>query len=222
MAATIMTHMASGVSIPESQIIRYAGISGGELPDSVHVLIEKCMPRYEQSAKYKACFLEVPVIINGDHVSLDCFDVESHNLAVLLRGCDRAILVAATAGIEVDMTIKRAEVVSKAEALILNSIAIAGIEQYMVVLNEYFKDIYSGYELRPRYSPGYGDVPLEVQRELLNTLDTKRKIGVALSDSLLMTPQKSVSAFIGIGKEGCAHLDKDCELCSKKDCEFRL
>ena len=120
------------------------------------------------------------------------------------------------------MLIKRAEVTSKAEALILNSIAIAGIEQYMAVLNGYFKCLYKGYELRPRYSPGYGDVALEYQKVLLDTLDTKRKIGVALSDSLLMTPQKSVSAIIGLGKEGCIHLDRDCELCNKKDCEYRL
>ena len=222
MAATIMTHTASGINVPINQIIRYAGITGGSLPDSVNDLIAKCLPKYEQSVKYKACFLEVPVIIDGDNVSFDCFEVKSHNLSVLLRDCEKAILVAATAGIEVDMMIRRAEVVSKAEALILNSIAIAGIEQYMAVLNDYFKGLYEEYELRPRYSPGYGDVPLEIQKKLLNTLDSKRKIGVALADSLLMTPQKSVSAFIGLGRDGCVHLDKDCELCSKQDCEFRL
>lgn len=220
--ATIMTHTASGLSIPYAQIIRYAGILNGEVPDSVNDLVNKCLPVIENSAKYKACFLEVPVTINDNLVSFDCFEVVSKNLSVLLKGCEKAILVAATAGIEIDMIIKRAEVTSKAEALILNSIAIAGIEKYMAVLNEYFKEMYKGYELRPRYSPGYGDVPLGLQKELLGTLDTKRKIGVALSDSLLMTPQKSVSAIIGVGEDGCVHLDKDCDLCAKKDCIYRL
>lgn len=222
MAATIMTHLIKSVDIKENQILRYAGITGKEIPENIAELINKCLPDYERSADYKACFLEVPVNIENNTVSFDCFEITSHNLSTLLRGCDKAILVAATLGVKIDMLIKRAEVTSKAEALILNSIAIAGIEQYMAVLNEYFKSMYKGYELRPRYSPGYGDVALEYQKVIINTLDTKRKIGVALSDSLLMTPQKSVSAIIGIGKDGCVHIDRDCELCDKKDCEYRL
>ena len=222
MAATIMTHLIKSVDIKENQILRYAGITGKVIPENITELINKCLPDYERSADYKACFLEVPVNIENNTVSFDCFEITSHNLSTLLRGCDKAILVAATLGVKIDMLIKRAEVTSKAEALILNSIAIAGIEQYMAVLNEYFKSMYKGYELRPRYSPGYGDVALEYQKVLLDTLDTKRKIGVALSDSLLMTPQKSVSAIIGIGKDGCVHIDRDCELCDKKDCEYRL
>ena len=222
MAATIMTHLIKSVDIKENQILRYAGITGEEIPENVTELIKKCIPDYERNAEYKACFLEVPVHIENETVSFDCFEIISHNLSTLLLGCDKAILVAATLGVKTDMLIKRAEVTSKAEALILNSIAIAGIEQYMAVLNGYFKNLYNGYELRPRYSPGYGDVALEYQKVLLDTLDTKRKIGVALSDSLLMTPQKSVSAIIGLGKEGCIHLDRDCELCNKKDCEYRL
>ena len=222
MAATIMTHLIKSVDIKENQILRYAGITGKVIPENITELINKCLPDYERSADYKACFLEVPVNIENNTVSFDCFEITSHNLSTLLRGCDKAILVAATLGVKIDMLIKRAEVTSKAEALILNSIAIAGIEQYMAVLNVYFKNLYNGYELRPRYSPGYGDVALEYQKVLLDTLDTKRKIGVALSDSLLMTPQKSVSAIIGIGKDGCIHLDRDCELCNKRDCEYRL
>lgn len=222
MAATIMTHLIKSVDIKENQILRYAGITGKVIPEKITELINKCLPDYERNADYKACFLEVPVLIENNTVSFDCFEITSHNLSTLLRGCDKAILVAATLGVKIDMLIKRAEVTSKAEALILNSIAIAGIEQYMAVLNEYFKSMYKGYELRPRYSPGYGDVALEYQKVLLDTLDTKRKIGVALSDSLLMTPQKSVSAIIGIGKDGCIHLDRDCELCNKRDCEYRL
>ena len=49
-----------------------------------------------------------------------------------------------------------------------------------------------------RFSPGYGDLPLDVQRPLFAALDVPRKIGVSLTDSLLMAPSKSVSAIIGI------------------------
>ena len=219
---TVFTNTMAVEEIDRLQILRYAGMAGRTDDEATLALIDKCYPLMLNALKFKSCYLETEVKITGTHVSLGCMEVESKNLSAVLRGCEKAILVAATAGIEADMLVKRAEVTSKAEALILNSVAIAGIEKYMGMLNEYFKGMYSGYELRPRYSPGYGDVPLELQRELLAVLDTKRKIGVALSDSLLMTPTKSVSAVIGVGSEGCMHIDKDCDICSKKDCEYRL
>lgn len=220
--ATVMTHCVDKVDIAIGQVARYAGIKGTDIPENVAALIEKCMPSIEKSAKYKSCYLEVPVKIEDNIIDFGYLKVKSKNLSTLLNGCEKAVLVAATAGIEVDMLIRRAEVTSKAEALILNSISIAAIEKYMFVLNGFFKEQYSEYELRPRFSPGYGDVPLAAQTDLLKVLDTKRKIGVTLNDSLLMTPSKSVTAIIGVGQSGCVHIDRDCELCSKKDCEFRL
>jgi hypothetical protein len=56
-------------------------------------------------------------------------------------------------------------------------------------------------ELRPRFSPGYGDLPLELQRDIFRLLEPSRRIGVVLNDSLLMSPSKSVTAIIGIEKD---------------------
>jgi len=222
MATPIIIHSAKIEEVDISQVLRYAGINGGNAPDSVLELVKKSMPKLLETANFKACYLEVPVTVKEDNIDFDYTTVKSRNLSVLLRGCNKALLVAATAGAQVDMIIKRAEVTSKAEALILNAVAIAGIEKYMAMLNGYFKEKFPQYELRPRFSPGYGDVPLDFQKELLGVLDTNRKIGVSLSDTLLMAPAKSVSAIIGLGSEGCVHLDRDCDLCSKKDCEYRL
>ena len=57
---------------------------------------------------------------------------------------------------------------------------------------------------QPRFSPGYGAVPLSVQREFFNLLACEKLIGVCLTDTLLMTPTKSVTAFVGMKdrKEG--------------------
>lgn len=222
MAAPIMLHSAKIEEVDVAQVLRYAGMGNSVAPESVTDLVDKCMPLILKSASFKACYLEAPVSINDYYVDFDFTGVESKSLSVLLKGCDKAILVAATAGIQADMIVKRAEVISKAEALILNSVAIAGIEKYMTVLNQFFKEQYSELSLRPRFSPGYGDVPLSFQKDLLKVLDTSRKIGVTLSESLLMTPTKSVSAIIGLGKSGCVHIDKECDLCNRKDCEFRL
>ncbi len=54
--------------------------------------------------------------------------------------------------------------------------------------------------LRPRRSPGYGEMPLAFSREILEKLDATRRIGVALTDSLALVPTKSVTAVCEIGR----------------------
>ena len=49
--------------------------------------------------------------------------------------------------------------------------------------------------LLPRRSPGYGEMPLALSREILDRLDATRKIGVALTESLSLVPTKSVTAI---------------------------
>ena len=55
-----------------------------------------------------------------------------------------------------------------------------------------------GWQVNPRYSPGYGDVPLDTQRIFFSLLPCTSKIGLTLTDSLVMAPEKSVTAFIGM------------------------
>lgn len=222
MGETILTYTKEIEQLNITLAERYMGIKEGEAKGSLKDIIDKCSELFIKEIKPKACFLETDVKIENDNVDFGYLTVKSKVLANLLRGCNKAVLVCATIGINADLIVKRAQISSKAEALVYNSLGIAAIEQFMTDFNMMLKEKYSGFELRPRFSPGYADVPLSIQTELLRVLDANRKIGVALSESLLMTPSKSVSAFIGIGNEGCFHIDKDCDICNKKDCEYRL
>ena len=49
-----------------------------------------------------------------------------------------------------------------------------------------------------RFSPGYGDLSLDLQKTVFELLNPEKHIGITLTDGMLMTPMKSVSAFIGI------------------------
>lgn len=222
MAKPIISLRGFEGDIPLNQIQRYLGMGGVDLDGELLHVVNECRPLLMNAIDAKACYVEMPVSIKENVVDIGAFKVESLNLSKILRGCDRVILIAATLGPHVDMLIRRENVKSKARGMVINAIAITAIESYMGCINKKLKEEYEGENLRPRYSPGYGDVPLNVQKDLLNVLDTNRKIGVSLTESLLMLPEKSVSAFIGIAKDGCMHLDKDCDICSKRDCEYRL
>ena len=56
-------------------------------------------------------------------------------------------------------------------------------------------------QTKRRFSPGYGDLELSVQRDLCRVLDTERQIGLTLTESCMMVPVKSVTAIIGLYKE---------------------
>ena len=83
------------------------------------------------------------------------------------------------------------------------------------------REKHKGEYLTTRYSPGYGDLPITVQKQFLTMLNTSRTIGLTVSESGIMIPRKSVSAIIGIsdhlpakGLSGCGH----CNM--KKACRF--
>lgn len=75
--------------------------------------------------------------------------------------------------------------------------------------------------LRPRFSPGYGDFPLDCQQRLLDSLEAGKRIGIKLTDSLLMMPSKSVTAVMGVSKKPYRCDVKGCESCGKRDCLYR-
>ena len=116
-----------------------------------------------------------------------------------LEGCAEAYLVCGTLGPGLDALQRRVSVTSGADALIAQAVGAALIERYMDgVEDEIRVELAPGETLRVRYSPGYGDFPLAAQRDILAILDASRRIGVSLTDSLLMVPSKSVSAVVGV------------------------
>ncbi len=57
-----------------------------------------------------------------------------------------------------------------------------------------------GYELSKRYSPGYGDLRLERQKDLFSLFEDE-ELGVKLSSSFYMEPEKSISYLVGVRKK---------------------
>ena len=78
-----------------------------------------------------------------------------------------------------------------------------------------------GFFLTPRFSPGYGDLPLEVQKDVFRILECGVRIGISLNESLLMTPSKSVTAIFGLRRSKNSSNENKCAECGKKDCLYR-
>lgn len=214
---------ASGaVDIPRSAVYRYMGLRGSEPGAELSALTEACLAEFRTAVYYRACYLVLPVRLTERGVDFGSFFAPGRSLVKNLSGCGEAVLFVATTGMEAELRRKRAAAVSPARALALDAVGTAAVEAFCDALCDRWRAEFAPRRLRPRFSPGYGDLPLEVQRPLLACLDSGRRVGVTLTESLLMMPQKSVSAIVGIGVAGCAEQTHDCTQCGKTDCEFRL
>lgn len=207
--------------IDRREIIRYMGTR--ELTAELDALLEECLREAEGKLRYAVCWRTFPVCVDGERVHLDFAEVRSAALAKRLADCDRVVLFAATVGLELDRLIARYSRLRPIKGLIFQAI---GAERVEALCDAFCAELRQqaqtcGECIRPRFSPGYGDVPLTLQQDIFRVLDCSRQIGLTLNASLLMTPSKSVTAFVGVGK-GEQQPDKEkCRACIKGDCIFR-
>lgn len=203
------------------EILRYAGAKDSE--PEIEELIDECINELQGKLSYKVCCSELPLLTCEDSLDLTFTKVKSHDLKKNLMGCDSFVLFAATVGIEIDRLIIRYSRISPVRALIFQAIGAERIETLANLFNNEVKDMAQseGKQTAPRFSPGYGDLPLDVQKDIFSYLDCPRKIGLSLNESLLMSPSKSVTAFIGIGNKINVCKKSSCAACTKENCDFR-
>ncbi len=191
----ILVKTYSSLPIDRAEILRYAGCKAEN--EGISALIKECLDEVLEKLKYKVCYCELSVATDGDICNFGSFSVKSGSLAKALTGCGRCIVFAATVGLELDRLISKYGRLSPSKALIFQAI---GAERIESLCDAFCKDIAHEYgaEVKPRVSAGYGDIPLECQKNIFAVLEPEKRIGLTLSESLLMMPSKSVTAFVGI------------------------
>ena len=209
-------------AIRRESIFRYLRC-GNRPTQEVEALCDALLPEFLAALDCRACFQEVAVTVEGNLVTLPGLaPIRSAALARNLAGCTRAILFAATIGSAADRLRMQTQVRSPARAVVLDAMGTAAIEALCDSLCADWRRQAAPQQLRPRFSPGYGDLPLALQKDLLSLLDSPRQAGIMLTEGLMMLPHKSVSAIVGIGPAGCDAPLHDCAACGKKNCAFRL
>lgn len=214
--------------INENEVYRYAGYYNIlHVDENINNLLLDAIKKANEVLTYKVCFRRMDIHWENDRSVLP-FLCDSKDLDKCLKGSDEIIMFAATIGMGVDRLIKRYNKTEMTRTLLLQALGAERVE----TLCDYFCDeIASELNcenkiLTPRYSPGYGDMLLEHQRDFFNLLDCNRKVGISLGESLLMTPSKSVTAIMGIKNVTDMSKNKKdykhkCETCNNKDCEYR-
>jgi len=190
-------------SVEFHEILRYLGYQNAEPEPIIKTQIEKVTDEVLSALNCYACYHLCDIFVANDTIDFGEFSVTSHHLSKTLSGCRQAFLFCATIGAGVDRIIARYSQTTPSAAVIAQAAGTAAVESFCDLLCRRLVEKQSDkhISLRPRFSPGYGDFPLSYQKEIFRVLDCTKHIGVSLTESLMMTPSKSVSAVIGITSE---------------------
>ena len=203
------------------EALRYAGVRGenGEMA----ALMADVWQEAQGQLSYQACCLETPLGLEGENCRLNGIRVQSRALSRHLAGCRGALLMGATVGVGLDRLIARYGKIAPSRALMLQALGAERIEAlcdaFCRMMGEEKRG--EGLYLKPRFSPGYGDLPLEMQIDLFRALRPENAIGLTLNDSLIMSPSKSVTAVIGLTEEPQSPPPSPCRSCGQKNCAYR-
>lgn len=197
-----------------SEAIRYLGGAGIQMNDQMEVLMDECEKMVLEKAAPKFLYIELDLpcdtIMGGR-------DIANH-----LDGCEKAILMCATLGAEIDKLIRINQISDMAKAVVLDSFSSVAVEQVCNRVDEIIAEKYADYNMTFRFSPGYGDYPISLQQDFLRMLDAPRKIGLTTNDNYLLMPTKSVTAVLGLSKNPIERKKRGCAICNMRGkCRFR-
>lgn len=180
----------------KKEALRYMGIRTLDADSDFDSVYDECLREYKKVASYKAVYKLCDIAqYENSATDFGFCRIENESLYKNMSGCKSAAVFAATAGMGVDRLLLRYSKTSTSHAVIVNCIASSAIEVWCDEVNE---EINKLYETKPRFSPGYGGVSLSYQKDVLSFLDAQRKTGITLNDAFIMSPVKSVTAFVGI------------------------
>ncbi|MBR5903394.1 MAG: hypothetical protein IKZ15_04105 [Clostridia bacterium] len=221
-----MTHVCT-LTLPlppvnEREALRYAACP--EPDEATLSLLLQCINEAQPIISPRVCWCVQEVTMTDGGCMLGHIDTGSHDLGNILDGCDQAVIFGATLGVELDRLINKYGHLSPVRALMLQALGSERIEALCDSFCTYISETL-GRGLTPRFSPGYGDMKLERQAEIFALLDCPKNIGLCLTQGMIMTPSKSVTAICGIGGScgSCGSHNSQCKcgLCTKTDCLFR-
>ncbi len=176
------------------EILRYAA-AGNDV--EISALLDDCIDKSWGVLNYNVAFCELEFAISGNKCDFCEFCVSSASLAKNLSEARRVFLFVASVGHGIDRLISKYSRTSPLSALLFDAIGTERVEALADSFVAWLEKENSAKALS-RFSAGYGDLPLTLQKDIFELLKPERQMGVFLSDGFIMSPSKSVTAFVGL------------------------
>lgn len=212
--------------ISKDEVLRYSGCKNKEIDKIIEGLIEECIDEAKRIIRVRYVYKIFDLYRKDEKLFLkdSVISFESQALWKFLQRSESCALMAVTLGNLMDTRIRYYEKSDMARAVILDACATAAVEEACDRVCEIIKKE-AGLKrktLTSRFSPGYGDLPLDIQGEFISVLEADRAIGLTASAHNILIPGKSVTAIAGLIDRAYETENKGCLNCSKyPECEFR-
>ena len=168
--------------------------------------------------------LEISVGFAEDNELKPTLILKSYDLALHLKNseivCIMGVTISSYLENQVSELFKNGEY---AAATILDAVGSEAVEKACDLIEEEINKLAHsmGYTTTGRFSPGYGDVPLELNLDFAGVLDLD-SIGMSVTSTSMLIPRKSVTAVIGFTRGESDRKEKNkCANCTTLDCKFR-
>ena len=195
---------SSGIDldIKKTEILRYLGY-GKNLDDkNIDKEILEAVGELQKTAalNYIYRIFDFKVVDGTIDVTDTTLRIKSKDLLKHLRDSEKLAIMATTLGFQVEKHIKYLNKVDLSKGVIYEACAAALIEELCdYVENEIEAEATSDdFSITKRYSPGYGDLELDIQPKIVKAVEAQKKIGINVTENFIMVPRKSVTALIGL------------------------
>lgn len=221
-------------ALDRHELLRYLGYRGQALTDDLAARLEGLERRCLELARPRACLRVFDVADPAPSPAKDVPEIHLDGCALVLSGHDIAShlagarsvgLMAVTLGSALEQELHRLALLDPTAELLLDACGTTAIEHAADAAEAVLADEAArrGLCATSRFSPGYGDLPLALQPTLLDALDASRRLGIGLTDSLLMIPTKSVTAVVGMTEGPAGVAPPGCDACRARDhCSIRI
>lgn len=205
------------------EVLRYMGCPPDQADPATRALAEGCAAELLRVIQPRWAYRVFDLIMEEGGVRLSSgLLLPGQDLKRHLKGCTRAAVFCATLSAGADALIRRAESGDMARALALDCCAAAAVEALCDQIERELQGLFPGCAFPFRFSPGYGDLPLSLQNELLPLLDAPRRVGLTASASHILLPRKSVTAILGVAEGEIEKTVRSCLSCpAHGSCQYR-
>ena len=184
------------ISIPESVIAGRLGFLGEKtIPDRFRDDYLGSLALIRENAFPRALIEDHSVVFQDSTPFIDGRELPGELARKHLDGSDRVTLLLATIGKDVDEIIQNKS--SILSSFMLDGIASEFVEFFVRGVDTILRKRYPDRIGRTRISPGYGDLPLELNDWMVALLGGKDMGVSCVPDSYQLLPRKTVSAMIG-------------------------
>lgn len=205
------------------EALRYLG-AGSKAPPALRSQAQSVADALSRSIHPRFVYRVFPLEHHADGFSLIGTNLRltGRTAQIMLSQCHQAALLACTLGPAFDAMLRTWQARDMAAAVMLDACGSAWVEAGCNQAEEELKARLPELYLTDRFSPGYGDLPLDLQPALCAALDAGRRLGLSVTDSLLLNPSKSVTAVIGLAHQPQMARVRGCAYCTLREtCALR-